>query len=265
MLTQHLHLAAGVSTNTSKEAVVPNIRFLDLLYRFRWWMRTVICAYPSVYLPIAARRHPLLVRKDTEIVFEGFFRCGNTFAFEAFKMAQSRPVRTARHIHAPAQVLFAARHGLPVLITLRDPVDCIPSLLLFEPRISAGLALSAYYRYYTRVAPVLDHCVVAPFEQITADFSSVCRRLNHKYGTQFGVFDHSAANVEACMNRLEQLTRGHFGELLEDKTCRPSSGRDRRKMDLAAEAEQDKRLGNLLRQAREAYQACLARYESDMV
>jgi len=236
--------------------------FSNLTYRIRWGIRSRLCAYPLLYLPIAVRRHPLLVRRTTDLVFEGFFRCGNTFAFEAFRMAQSAPMRIARHIHAPAQVLFAVRRGIPVLLSLRDPLDCIPSLLLFEPRIGPEDGLKAYTRYYSRLAPVLDRCVTASFEQITTDFSEVCRRLNRKYGTRFGVFEHTSDNVEACFKRMEQLTRSHFGELVEDKTCRPSPNRDQRRINLAQEAERDPGLKRPLREALQIYRACLVHCDS---
>jgi len=89
------------------------------------------CSTALFPLQTAARGHRArAVDRATELVIEGFARSGNTFAVAAFSLAQPRPVRLAHHLHAPAQVLLAARMGIPCIVLVRDPVDAVASRLI---------------------------------------------------------------------------------------------------------------------------------------
>lgn len=91
----------------------------------QYTVRAVLSAHPSVYIPFARRKYRdvpnMLVESDTELVIEGFERSGNTFAVVAFETAQPRPVKTAHHLHAAAQVVSAVRMGVPTLLLIRPP------------------------------------------------------------------------------------------------------------------------------------------------
>src|SRR2546421_9409717 len=116
----------------------------------RWVIRDVWAGHPS-YLWYSRRHHgPNVVSHDTELVIEGFPRTANTFTVFAFQMAQAAPVRVAHHLHAPAQVIFAARRGIPVLVLVRPPEDAVLSLASWSPYVSLGQALAAYARFYER-------------------------------------------------------------------------------------------------------------------
>src|SRR5262245_65181203 len=85
------------------------------LKRARRRLRGWLGQHPALYLPLARgfRRAYDGSRKtvgpETELVIEGFPRCGNSFAVAAFSLAQPRPVRIAHHLHAPAQVIAGTR------------------------------------------------------------------------------------------------------------------------------------------------------------
>jgi hypothetical protein len=89
------------------------------LRRARRRLRGWIGEHPALYLPLAAgfRRaydgSRKAVGRETEVVIEGFPRCGNSFAFAAFALAQPHPVHIAHHLHAPAQVLASAARTPP--------------------------------------------------------------------------------------------------------------------------------------------------------
>lgn len=90
---------------------------------------------------------------NTELVIEGFPRSGNTFAGAAFTVVQGRPVTLGRHMHRPAQVIAAARRGLPTLVFIRRPSDAVLSLVIRHPHISIAKALNDYIRFYTAIMP----------------------------------------------------------------------------------------------------------------
>jgi hypothetical protein len=175
----------------------------ELAYRVRYLLN----AYPAVYMPIARARHgsrpDYLVRRDTELVIEGAARSGNTFAVLAFASAQERPVRTAHHTHAPAQVLTAARWGIPTLVLVRPPLDSTLAHMALRG-VTAGAALSAWIRFHRSILPVRDRFEVASFAEVTGDFGAAVARVNARFGTSFGVFAHTPEHEEAVFAAIER-------------------------------------------------------------
>src|SRR5690242_11619114 len=99
--------------------------------RARHRLRTHVSEHPSVYLPFARHKYPgpspEVISAETELVIDGYTRCATTFAVYAFQLAQPRPVRLAHHLHAPAQLVAAARRGVPALALIREPRGAILS------------------------------------------------------------------------------------------------------------------------------------------
>jgi hypothetical protein len=183
--------------------------------RMRHRARTVVFAYPVVYLPFARRKYrgpsPAVIGPETDLVIDGYFRSANTFAVYAFQLSQERPVRLAHHLHAPAQLIMAARSGIPALLLLRQPRDAILSELLYD-NVALPDALVAYSRFYTSLLRYLDSFVVGEFTQVTSDFGAVIRRLNARFGTSFGEFRHCEATARQCLALVGQ--RGSMSDVL---------------------------------------------------
>jgi hypothetical protein len=109
-------------------------------------MRYLVNAYPALYLPLARIRHrhspSYVAGPDTDLVIEAFGRAGSTFANFAFLSAQTRPVRTAHHTHAAAQVIAAVRMGTPTLVIVRPPAESALSHMV-RHGVTADAALAA--------------------------------------------------------------------------------------------------------------------------
>jgi hypothetical protein len=226
-----------------------------------WWGRlryeagSLLRRFPALYLPIARRRRraePLT--SETELVVEGFPRSGNTFAVASFGTAQTRPVKLARHEHAAAQVLGAVRRNVPVLVLIRRPDDAILSLAVQQPQLTVRQLLRSYLRFYRPLRPCLDRLVVATFDQVTTDFGAVTRRVNDRYGTAFGVFDHTEENARRSLEEIERRSRDRWGQSLasELKRSAPSEVKDRVKAALRTRYAHP-RLARLRAQADDAY------------
>jgi hypothetical protein len=174
----------------------------------RWALQSRWAGHPS-YLAYSRRRHPLAVlRPETELVIEAFPRSANTFSAVAFQVSQPRPVRLAHHLHAPAQIVAAARRGLPVLVPVRHPRDCAISIAIRSPHVSLSESLDAYRRFHEAILPYRGACQVAPFEDVTTDFGRVVEALNAKFGTGYVPFDHTPENVERVYALIEERARG---------------------------------------------------------
>jgi hypothetical protein len=170
--------------------------------RWRAWQRWA--GHPS-YLRVAGRRRGrAVVGPGTELVIEGFPRTASTFAVFAFQTAQPRPVRVAHHLHAPAQIIAAARLGIPALVLIRPPEDAVISILMWWPQVTPRDALAAYARFYERTLPSRDRCVVGRFAEVTSDLGAVIDRVNRRFGTDFASFVHTPENVEHCYRLIEE-------------------------------------------------------------
>src|SRR5207248_8228322 len=93
-------------------------------------------------------------------------RSANSFAVEAFRLAQGRAVPIGHHTHQPAQVLEAVRRRLPVMVLVREPVEVATSTVIRAGIVSPARALKDYCRFYETILPSRGSFVVAPFEEV---------------------------------------------------------------------------------------------------
>lgn len=152
-----------------------------------WWTQWKVRPYIDV--------RECRVDRTTEFVLDGFQGSGNSFATVAFKHSQQRPVRLAHHLHAPAQIIKAVEYGLPTLITLRDPTGAVISLTSRWPYITVAQALRSYVRFYEKIEPYADGCILSPFEYTTRKLDVVIAAVNRRYDCSFDLFDGSEAAV----------------------------------------------------------------------
>ncbi|MGD1922294.1 MAG: hypothetical protein ACFCAD_27420 [Pleurocapsa sp.] len=103
------------------------------ILRFHYDLRTVFTRYPIPYLWLKRWQQKYLhpqaatgtatgenikrgaIEKDTDIVIEGYPRSGNTFASSAVRIAQTKPVKIAYRLHAPTQLICAAKMVIPAI------------------------------------------------------------------------------------------------------------------------------------------------------
>jgi len=175
-----------------------------------------VSEHPALYLSFARRKYPgpspEVISSQTELVIDGYTRSASTFAVYALQLSQDKPVRLAHHLHAPAQLIEAARSGVPALALIREPQGAILSQLIREPDVALPDALVAYSRFYACLLPYRDKFVVADFEEVTNDFGSVIRRVNTRFGTRFAEFKPTEANVRECFELIKH--RGTLSKTL---------------------------------------------------
>jgi hypothetical protein len=172
--------------------------------RARHFVRTRWSEHPSLYMPFARRKYPGtnpdVVGPHTQVVIDGYTRSATTFAVYAFQLAQSEPVRLAHHLHAPAQLVVAAKMGIPVIALIRRPEDAILSQVIREPGVSIRGALAAYARFYRRLMPYRVGMIAGEFDEITNDLGAITRRVNERFGTSFEEFRTSETNVQEVLD-----------------------------------------------------------------
>lgn len=207
-----------------------------------------------MYLAFARHKYPgpspQVISSRTELVIDGYTRCATTFAVYALQLSQPRPVRLAHHLHAPAQLIEAARLRVPALALIREPEGAILSQLIREPGVALPDALVAYSRFYTRLLPHRQALVIGEFEQVTHDFGSVIRRINARFGTDFAEFAHTEPNLHECMELIKMrgtlsrtLLSFESGEVTRDELRRElqMTSKDQLRRELHAMAYSGKR------------------------
>jgi hypothetical protein len=176
--------------------------------RVRHLVRTRVSEMPALYLPFARRKYPgpspEVIGSETEFVIDGYTRSACTFAVYAFQLAQPRPVRMAHHLHAPAQLIAAAKLGVPALVVIREPQGAVLSQLVREPDVDLRDALVAYARFYSCLLPHRSSFVAGEFEEVTGDFGSVIRRVNERFGTTYAEFEHTEGHVRECFDLIRE-------------------------------------------------------------
>lgn len=170
-----------------------------------------------------------MVDRRTDLVIEGFPRCGNTFALIAFLMGETadRKPTVAHHCHVSSQIVLAARWGIPALVLIREPADAVVSLALRLPFLSLRQGLRSYWRFYEPLLGLESLFLLVPFERLTSDFGAVIRDLNQRFGCDFSPFEHSAENERRCFELVEERHRARFGvdKAVESMVARPSATR----------------------------------------
>ncbi len=141
----------------------------------------------------------LCVCPATELVIEGYPRSANSTTVHGFLARQDRPVRVAHHKHHAAQLLQAARWGVPAVALIRPPRAAILSMLALAEEgrrrhggpggrgshVTFEDAAWAWLAFYRAILPIRDALVVAPFARVTADLATVIEEVNERFATRF--------------------------------------------------------------------------------
>lgn len=207
-----------------------------LRWRYRTAHHTVLAlsSRPAAYYTVrrlTGTYDHLCIRPDTELVIEGYPRSANSTTAHGFLERQDRPVRVAHHKHHAAQLIQAARWGIPAIALIRPPrAAIISSFALAEEgrRRSSGPggrgsyvtfedAAGAWRLFYRAIRPYRDAFVLAPFTRVTRDLEGVIDAVNARFGTSFS----SAAEVRTPLPdlgwhaRSNALRRDIQGELTD--------------------------------------------------
>lgn len=206
------------------------------------------------------------VATDTDIVIEGYPRSANSTTTRGFIDRQPAPVQVAHHLHQPAQLLRAVQWGIPAVMLIRSPQDAVLSniALAEEGQRREGRqryvpsfveALGRWCGFYRATLPHTDELVIAPFEEVTADISSMIQTVNNHFGTAF-----AAGPPLRVRDKL-----GYHTEAKHGYHALPTALRDQIKRSLnhefARQLEDSPRLCRLLEDADALHREILKRHE----
>jgi hypothetical protein len=227
------------------------------LLRLRLHLRRPVSRVPYAWdAAMYARpaKRATLARRGTALVIEGFPRSGNTFSVAAFQIANGRQLHLGRHLHGAPHLLRAKRHGTPAIALVRAPADAVASYLVRRAGLRAEDALVEYLDFYRTAWPARDAFVVGLFDEVTSDFGTVIDRVNERFGSSFARYEATPDNEARAFELVEEMNRLECrGEVVESHVGRPSSDRDARKAEVAADLRRPRAV-RLLGRAQDLYQ-----------
>lgn len=170
--------------------------------RLRFWFSEVTPQIFSLAEKLKNGVDSRTVGANTDIIIEGYPRCGNSFVFSVVLKRSDRPLHIAHHIHLPVQIKLGVALSLPVLALVREPESAIRSFVALQ--LQAGIregkfqdlsdadliirvreAAHYYVQFYERIVEIKQGFLLAQFELIVRDFSKVLTALNTCYGFNF--------------------------------------------------------------------------------
>lgn len=211
--------------------------------------------HPAIFAPIARLREDSkkrLVRPGTDVVIEGYWRCGNHFATYAFIVAQPRPVEVAHHFHAPAQLMLALRYDVPAVLLIREPVGAVSSATVFLEKEDPRPFLRFYNTFHRPMLKLAEQLVISDFSTTTGDFGRVIAAVNAKFDRQFAPFEGTPAQRERVEAMIREEHESNMGAS-DAKLPLPSDEKTRRKESILAAIRSDACRG-LLSEAQRLYE-----------
>ena len=173
----------------------------------------------------------ILVNKKTDIVIEGFWRCGNHFAVHAFLFSQKKQMVIAHHFHASAQIKMAVKLNIPTIILIRNPYDCISSSLIFSPDKNPLFFIKYYKVFYSSLEKIKQKCIVSDFKSTTENFDKIIELVNRKYKSDFEVFDNQSKNINIVLKNIRNENIKSMTRNLNDEIAIPSDHKKKLKSD----------------------------------
>ncbi len=188
---------------------------------------------------------------DFDLWIDGYPRSANTFAVEAFTLANPG-ARVRSHRHIPTFIIQALKLRKPGIFLLRRPEDAAISWAIFwDDRLDRCLDYYIdFHRVLRRYAPQL---FIATFEEVTTRFDGLIGEFNQRYGTQYATVPHDAETVANCFVRIERDYPKIPGGVNEMRVCRPSEKRTPHQARLREQLRNSPALAEKLARAEECY------------
>jgi len=202
----------------------------NFLHDFRSWAGLHPAVFYSTY-PIMRKNRNLIVRRDSELVIEGYPRSANTYSVVAFQFAQQRSVQLGHHLHVPAQIFRAVQWGIPAIVLLREARGAVSSLLVRHPELDPARCIRDYIDFYTTLEPYRHGFIIGGFEEVVYDFGAVIDRVNKRFGTSFSLFDSTQANVEKVFSLIDDIHKSARRD--SQQIARPSREKEKRKHEIS--------------------------------
>jgi hypothetical protein len=183
---------------------VPGNRILAKIHLLATESEAVYRVFGNASLPSA----------EDVLHFTGYPRSGNTYGAKLI-VAWFGNLPLVTHIHRAASVKAALRVGMPILVVLRDPEQCISSYVVKRHAAGASLeaavsyAIAHYNRYHRYVSHVGSRVRIVPFELMVEKPHHFLSLVAHLLDRDLLITERSVLPVAASVKaQLERRPEG---------------------------------------------------------
>lgn len=160
-------------------------------------LKSIIRGTPFLYFGILGWRknvRRLRAWKNSELVVEAFPRSANTTSMYALFHAQGDSFKVGHHLHVAAHVKYAASHGIPCLVIIRNPLDCVASRMVMKKGGDPRAIVLDYIDFYKTVERLINSVIIVDFEDVVSEgLGGAIGDVNMKFATNFSQPDGSDA------------------------------------------------------------------------
>lgn len=196
-------------------------------------------------------RNSTTVKKNSDIVIEGFVRSSNTYFETNFRLSNPS-LKIAHHNHQISQLYFANKFNKKIVFLIREPIDSIISAYIYWAKSThPNKILNEWIKYHRNVINLNLNINVYSFLQVTTDYNSIITDLNKKTNSNFLLADEDILQKKTfnkIKENLKDIKRGitHIASI-------PSNDRNIEKQKIENQILKDSKSLALLKEANEIY------------
>lgn len=198
----------------------------DYLFNLKYKIANHVAGFPELYTAISKNLtgRDCYTTKQTDIVIDGHPRSANTYAMFAFQIAQNSSLNIANHIHKKSQFLIAEKYGIPAILLIRDPLDCISSLLIRQPKYNPAILFHGYYSLYNGLKNSTGF-VLGEFNAVTNNYDKIIRQVNIKFGKNFELYHNTKENEKIVKDIIQQQDELKYAAEYDQSVAYPNEKR----------------------------------------
>jgi hypothetical protein len=190
-------------------------------------LKRFIRRHPSLYFTLCGWKpsvRRLRGRPDSQLILEGYPRSANTSSMYALYYAQGSDFTVGHHLHVPAHIKYAVQHKLPCLVIMREPLDCVASLLLMRGGGDSRVLLLDYIDFAAAAIDACKHIIIVSFKDVISQgMGFAIQRLNQRFGTDFKEPDGSEEEQAWVKDQILNLNRQYGGD--QDRLSLPTEAK----------------------------------------
>ena len=108
------------------------------------------------------------------------------------------------HTHSTNNIELAVGYGIPALVLIRNPIDAIASLCVYDRNQNVDDAILRWIRFYRWIEQRLDKVVLADFELVTRNFNRIISLINDRFNTDFNPLEDLRAAEEEVVQQIRE-------------------------------------------------------------
>lgn len=146
-------------------------------------------------LPIKRAALPIKwINPNTKMCIDGFLRSGGTYFAYYFRYFNPDH-HLAHHTHSLQQIKKSYSNEIPLIVTIRHPLDCISSLICYDKRLSIQVALHTYVYFYRGLLELPSTIYFDLVDHKDTPWLLI-QKVNEYYGTSFAAPILSARELD---------------------------------------------------------------------